>query len=400
MKRLLLWLLIAVFALSCASSLAETVLDGRDERGIVPQEAGLNQPGEDESPTTGRSLSSLSAPSGFSGLAVNGRYMPMLVQIDNTDNGAGVRAPWGAQYADIVYESPLRREGHTRISLLFSDLIPDDVGPVRSARLGHVWLREEWDCGFMFYGQQELAKTNVLEEFTRLGATQKGVLFSGTSGGKNWKRYYYARKGLKSPHNRGGDAAAIQGLIPADFTAPNHAFRFTDTPAQGDPAFSVRVDWGLADYLSEFRYDEEKGIYRRIIRSGRNSTEVYHDADTENAITFANVIVQWVDVDWVQNTAPVMRNTGDAFFFTAYGDGSFIAHGNADYFMNGVHVAGCWKRDGMTSRTVFYGPDGEEISLQRGRTMIVMLPCVERQIHTNSANKPTPLDIVRFVRYD
>ncbi len=397
-KRLLL--LIAVFALVSAAALAETVIDGTENRGIVPQAVGLNEPPEGESPTTGRKLSSLSAPSGFSGLAVNGRYMPMLVQIDNTDNGAGNRAPWGAQYADIVYESPLRREGHTRISLLFSDLIPDDVGPVRSARLGHVWLREEWDCGFMFYGQQTLAKTNVLEEFSRLGADKKGLLFSGTQGGKTWKRYYYARKGLSSPHDKGGDAAAMQGLIPADFTAPNHAFLFTDEPAQGDPAYSIKVDWGLKDYCAEYRYDEDKGIYRRIIRKGKSGTEVYHDYDTENAISFSNVIIQWVDVDWVQTTAPVTRSTGDAFFFTAYGDGAFVAQGNADFFMNGVHVSGYWKREGMTSRTVFYGPDGSELQLQRGRTMIIMFPNVERQIHTNSSQKPTVLDIERSVRYN
>ena len=40
--------------------------------------------------------------------------------------------------------------------------------------------------------------------------------------------------------------------------------------------------------------------------------------------------------------------------------------------MGGVHVKGYWQRDDMASRTVFYGEDGQEIELQRGKTLIVV----------------------------
>jgi hypothetical protein len=47
--------------------------------------------------------------------------------------------------------------------------------------------------------------------------------------------------------------------------------------------------------------------------------------------------------------------------------------GNADYFMGGKHIAGVWERKDYDSRTVFYGEDGNEIELQRGRTLIILM---------------------------
>ena len=50
------------------------------------------------------------------------------------------------------------------------------------------------------------------------------------------------------------------------------------------------------------------------------------------------------------------------------------AEGNADFFLGGKHISGYWKRDSMTSRTVYYDASGKEIALLRGRTLIVIFP--------------------------
>ena len=399
-KNLLVLLLTVLLAVEPVFALAVT-LDGGEDRGIEPKEVGLNELIDGESPTTGLPLEErLPGNEDFAGLAVTGRYLPVLVQIDNSDNGAGWRSPWGAIYSDVIYESPLRREGQTRISILYSDLVPDDVGPIRSARLGHVWLREEWDAAFLYHGQQEYALTNVLEELTRLGVTKRGLLFSGTSGGKDWNKYYYNRQNLASPHDKGANAAGILTLVEEDIIPPNHTWLFTDEAAEGDPATEITVKWGHKDYTSVFRYDEEQDCYYRYVGTGKKA-EAYHDLDTEEPIPFRNVIIQWTDVDWVVKDAPVTRNTGDGAFFANYSTGFFTAEGNADYFMNGVHKTGYWRRENMHSRTVFYDENGEELKLQRGRTMIEMFPNVERQIHTASRKKPSIItDVKRSVSYE
>lgn len=361
MKKFLSLLLALVLVLStAAAAFADTAIKPKEKRKIKLKKVGLNEVVEGISPTTGLTLSDLEAPEGFAGLAVTGHYMPMLVQIDNDHGGVGKMAPWGASYADIVYETPLYKRGNTRLSFLFSDLIPDSVGPVRSARMGHVWLREEWDCGFLYYGAQEYAKTNVPKEFSKLGATKKGVLFSGTVGdGKPWKQYYSRRKGgAPAPSNVNANVAAMYELIPQEHVAPNHAFLFTDELPEGDSAEEIIINWDNIEYGSNLIYDPDSNMYFRYMREKDDVLVPYEDRDTQEQIAFSNVIIQFAKVDWPRSDAPVTHHVGE---------------GNADFFMGGVHVAGYWKRAQMENRTVYYGPDGQEMPLQRGKTLIVVI---------------------------
>ena len=79
----------------------------------------------------------------------------------------------------------------------------------------------------------------------------------------------------------------------------------------------------------------------------------------------SNVIVQWTPTEFIRVDIPVTCNV------EAMGH---PGEGNADIFMCGRHISGYWKREGMNTRTVFYDENGQEISLQRGKTMIIQLP--------------------------
>ena len=361
MKKLISIMISLALLLSLATAaIAETVINPNEDRNIELQDVGLNEAPEGVSPTTGLPLDMHNVPEGFAGLAVTGRYLPILTQIDNYNGGTDDIAPWGASYADIVYESPLHKSGYTRISLLFSDIIPDSVGPVRSARVGHCWLREEWDAGFMFYGGQEAKGSNIRDVFRSTGATQKGVLFDGTAGdNKAWMAYYSPRSGLIAPHDKDGNAAAMSELIPADHVAPNHTFLFTDEMPEGDPAECIWIDWDAEQYNSYLEYDADSNQYFRYMdRDGKLTA--YVDRDANEQLAFANVIIQHTTVTYNRTAdAPVTEHIGE---------------GNADFFMGGVHIAGYWKRADETSRTVFYGPDGNELELQRGKTLISIIP--------------------------
>ena len=384
MKKILS--LVLCLAMLFTAAAAETVLNGGENRGIVIDKAYENDPISGYSPTTGLALSDVAAqaPEGFAGLAVTGRYMPILVQIDNADGGIGFkdgkvtynRAPWGVKYADVVYETPLYREGQTRLTFLFSDLLPDAVGPCRSARMFHAWLREEWDCGFAFYGQQEYTATNVPAEFKKYGADVKAdgmLLFAGTVGSNHpWKQYYTAyskangkKVDLTKPHHISANLAAMVSLIPYDFEAANHTWLFTDElPEEGDDAEAIYVTWArgdLAIYNSLLEWDEDEECYYRYMSDKKGSyNNVYKNLryEGEEDVKFNNVIIQFTDMEWARVDAP---------------NPTVLGTGNADYFMGGKHLTGVWNRDTMSERTVFYDENGEEIRLQRGRTLIVVM---------------------------
>lgn len=345
-----------------------TVLQDQADRAIQPATAPARNPIiPGESPTTGLSWS--------------GVYLPMLVQISNPTGtvkyngksvqsaGVGNRAPWGGQYADVVYEGILYRTGQTRISFLFSDSldegVPTSVGPVRSARIGHVLLREEWQSGFIYAGGPHREENNIAEMFTQLGASNKGILFDLLT--NKWDEYRQRVKGLKSPDNLDANVVGLRDMIPTDYSSSARAFLFADASPYTDGydiAYNVNLDWGHEDYISHFVYDENDNLYYRY--SGDAPYMSYasasdRDESTSTWMSFSNVIIQRVGYDYTNNSKimPVMRSVGK---------------GNADIFIGGRYIPGYWQRDAEDGPTIFYDDKGNEIQLTRGKTFIADFP--------------------------
>ena len=379
MKKLLGILLALMVVLSAVSALADPIaLDPATPYDVKINPAGENEVPEGVSPTTGLTLSEIDYPedAGYVGLAVTGRYTPAMVQIDNTDGGFGNRAPWNASYADVMYETPLYKKGNTRISLIFSDIIPDYVGPVRSARVEHIWLREEWDAAFVFWGGQQYSRTNIYNAIRELGhkVDQNNNFYDGTNGrgaSHPWIDFMGKSVVLSNPHNAYAKLAALMTQVyPADYVpARVHAFRFTDElPTGGDEATNIYVSWGEKQYGSTIEYDEDENLYYRYMTSDPKNPQLYDEIAPVvvkgdkivhgNPVTFSNVIVQWMQIEYPTSDGPKPIVTGS---------------GNADYFIGGRHLTGVWNRNELTDRTVFYGMDGNEIELQRGHTLIITM---------------------------
>ncbi len=356
MKRLLSLLLAVVlcfglYSVSFASA-PVTLLQNEADRNVVGKgkldngKYGDNPIIDGVSPTTG--------------LAWNGYYQPMLVQIDNSEGGIGAREPWGGTDADIVYETPLYKNGSTRISFLFSDVMPSSAGPVRSARVGHCWMREEWQAGFIFYGTQELKGSSCSAVFRETGADKKGVLFSGLVGsGKPWYEFLPRVPGIKAPNNVDANVKAIADLIPKDHLAIPRPWLFTDElPTTGDFANKITIDVGHKEYNSSFLYDDIDNLYYRYVH---DQPYLSRDIVTkeETRFGFKNVIIQRAKVEWNDGNgvAPITHHIGK---------------GNADFFIGGRYIPGYWERPDYTSRTVYMDMAGNEIQFQRGKTFILV----------------------------
>lgn len=361
MKRMLTLFLVMSLLLVTVSGLAAsayTEIDGKADRGITVQPAADHDPIPGVSPTTGRLLADYQdLPDTYLGLAVTGQYLPMLVQIDNAGGGVDNLAQWGLQYADIIYETPLVSAGGTRLSALFSDVLPDAAGPIRSARVGHARLAAEWFGGFVHYGGQTKKGSDVQAEMIALGIKRYVNRFDGTDGStKPWKAFFTPKAGTTAPHHQSANVAALSQLVDAELTPVNHTFLFADElPTAGEPAEEIAINQGAADYNSRLVYHADEQVYYRYM-VGKNSESLYTERDTGEVLTFANVIVQFTTVNY--------NGSGDAPVMVTLGEG------NADIFMGGRRIAGYWKHDDYEHRTVFYDDQGNEIALQRGRTLI------------------------------
>lgn len=396
-----------------------TVTDPEAERGISIQPAGDNPwPTDGTSPTTGRSLDAVADEyfeDGFGGMALTGTYYPILVQHCGYAGGVNQGAPFYGTCADIYYEMAKSLAGHSRITMLFNDILPTYAGGSRSIRVGHLWIQQEWGSPFFFQGTQDSSEpgsnfnTNVNDWITMLSIPASSsnstpwnekVLFNGLAGSKQWLKYKYRFKGLSDACNVLWNIAGASANLLGErsYEDHNHTLKFGSLPEGGKDAGTVYVlfrddsakqvdEGGIFYFNSMFEYEEDEGVYYRYMiddmdnpqnnavlfteqrisnetvkPSGNDGIESGNTLDGTlyqgEAITFANVIVQYIGMEWPSGERPYPIVTGT---------------GNADYFMGGKCYSGVWQRNELSDRTVFYGEDGQEIALQPGRTMIVMM---------------------------
>ena len=339
-------------------------------------------------PTSPRGVSTVSidnpVPVGKSpttGLDWTGDYKPILVQINNY---VPSRPQWNLSEADIVYEAinagygnGIDRRYHTRYTGVYSDNHPSFVGPVRSARIHHLSLRDEWDAVLVHWGgndwkdsQGKPLITNILGYFKAHNISTSDPYDFSVDGANDGHDYNGSENNLndqltrstKGEYARNGENNAIANLDviaaaywPKDFTAHSHAYQFTDTPSEGiDGAVEISIVYG-DDFAPSYTYNPVSKVYER---SYCGEPEI--DGYTKKRIVASNVIVQ--------------RAT--TTFYNGMADGvliQLVGEGEADLFIQGRHIPAKWVRKGDSDRTIFYNSLGVEIPLAPGKTWIQLI---------------------------
>ena len=403
LKKLISLVLAAVLLFAVTAAAAETKeVSFSGARDIQIKEAGLNPPADEMiaqgiSPTTGRKLESIEVPEGFVGTAFTGIYQPIMVQISNAGGGVNTNkkgepatAPINAKYADVVYEACQANANGglgslTRFTMVFSDVIPDIVGFVRSTRLTHVRLRQEWDCAFCTSGW---SNADVKPEWKKMGVRNPegakpddpGLVYNG-GWPKVWAKYVYRLYPAGDANIELFELANIaQNIIPKDHVPANHTWKFTEElPAGGDDARTIDVKFGGGTKTdSHLEYDESTNTYLRYVpvdgtmtpfreqhlsgthyRNKGDTTMIDADRkDFGDTLSFTNVIIQQIHMSYRGAERP---------------DPTLKGSGKADFFIGGKHFEGLWDRKDYNARTVFYGPDGNEMELMPGKTLIILM---------------------------
>ena len=351
MKKILCAILLLMLILSVASAeetpVSNTVIPSVLTRKIKTEKITGNNPFiPGESPTTGLPHA-------------NEKYVPILCQIDNN---LGALPQWGLIAADIMYELPISGVGWTRLTALFSDQYPEEAGPVRSARVMHADLREEWDALIVHFGEQTVDGSNFRQAIRDYGVTKKGLEIDGI--GNKYSDYFQRVRYHTAPHNVTAYIDKLKELMVASgYIFAPRPFKFTDAMDYAGPsAVKININHKKNESTSStFYYDTNSGSYLRYTIKG-----IYSDYRNPDAtLAYSNVIVQRTKLAFNgRSQNPILPNV--------------VGSGAADIFIGGKYIEGAWARSEASARTVFFDQQGKEIELQRGKTWIII--CDENSV--------------------
>ncbi len=301
-----------------------------------------------------------------------GRTRPIAVMFNNIQDALPQS---GISNAEIVYEAPV--EGNiTRLMGLMEDYQDvDRIGSIRSCREYYVYFAREFDAIYLHYGHAVYATHILNDEGTeRLsGMGDYDMIYDGEG-----ETVYYRSDDFESPHNVFTNYEMIMDGIemkeydmeyPADYTGH---YKFADDDSR------VTLDNGVAaNYVAPgysynepyFTYDESTGKYTRY-----QFGDAQIDLLTDKALTYDNIIFQFCSWDkWDDN---------------GYLDINVWAGGSGKFITNGKAIDVTWSKEGVTEETAdseeefpeetfgvthYYDSDGNEITLNQGKTWVCII---------------------------
>jgi hypothetical protein len=143
------------------------------------------------------------------------------------------------------------------------------------------------------------------------------------------------------------------------------------TRTERDPLFAFDADADLAAYPDvkkvnipfvssldhvEYRYDGASDKFVRYFYG-----DPFLDAETKEAVTVQNIIVQYVTDD-------PLPNEGGRIVL------GMIGSGKAEFFVGGKHMTGTWEKDDRHAGTVYKLDDGSDLVLKPGNTWVEIQP--------------------------
>lgn len=266
---------------------------------------------------------------------------PLSVKIENS---AAARPQTGLQSADVVYES-IAEGGITRFNAIFHSVLPAEVGPVRSARLGDAKIVPQYGALFVFSGSsaavRSAVRANGLDDLSQdAGVTGPYRRSSNRSAPHN----LYADPAAFYPVAESRDMAVVYEPKPLAFELDGASLDTTVTASSVNVPFSSYnvVDWN---------YDAAASSYKRV-----NSGVVFNDTATGEQVHAKNVVI--IFTDYIPG--PITKGS------TTY-DLALDTEGRVAIFSNGLHIEGKWKGS-ADQPPVFTDEAGKPILLAPGNT--------------------------------
>lgn len=289
----------------------------------------------------------------------------MIIKISNYP--PIVRPQTGVNSADMVFEMEAEG-GVTRFAAFFRSVIPDRVGPVRSARLMDIELLTMYNAILAYSGTSEPIQQLILNSDFVFRA------FSPLKG-DNCENAGFCRDqdlldaGVPLEHTLFLDPNVLYELATSrnvNVGYPGRGFAFSDIPdAGGFPANDVYIDWyGQAD--ARWQYDADTQRYYRW------TDGVPHLDAADGSQLFAdNLVVLEVEHRDRPDLFPPDSNY-QSLDIVLRGEDGEVGQGRAYLIRDGVYYQGFWRRQNNepgTAIQLIYG-DNTPMMMQPGRTWV------------------------------
>ncbi len=301
-------------------------------------------------------------------------YNPIAVMIENAD---GARPQTGLNQADIVYEA-LAESNITRFICLYNDEYPAVVGPVRSTRLYYINIAREWDAALTHIGGPSDASHTASYVYGSNSNDIK-VRVDGMKG--NVSKYFWRSSDRKAPHNAYTNVQKIKDDL-VDYTPDERtAWKFELSKEAGKNLYSdyesfekVSLPFISKDNFVSYQYDAATNkLYRYMSGNEFLTTTVTQNDDGTQKYETEQVCIQNLIVQYA-NTYELSGDTKGRRGIDLVGEG------DAEFFINGKHITGTWKRTSQNDSTVYYDDKGEQIVLLPGNTWVEVHPLAKKAI--------------------
>lgn len=285
--------------------------------------------------------------------ASQGNRRPLAIMMSNDKESL---PQYGINRAGVVYEAPVEGVMNRYMAIMedYDDL--ERIGSVRSCRTYYTYFAREFDAIYAHAGQSTFAKP-YLKNVDNINGIE-GVGYSA----------FFRSNDRKKPHNFYASFSGIQKAIEKlgysqeygegykghyYFAREGHEV-VLDGPAAMEakkvaPGYEYNNPW--------FEYHEDDGLYYRYQYGAKH-------LGSEGQIAVKNILIQCCAAGYYATTAYRNINVHEDLWC-----GYYITNGKA------IQVS--WAKDGEFGVTHYYGPDGQEIVLNPGKTWVCIIPTTD-----------------------
>lgn len=278
---------------------------------------------------------------------------PIAVMVDNELTAL---PHYGLSEADVVYEmmNSTANGRITRFMALFKDYESvEQIGSIRSVRPTNLIISAEWNAivchdGGPFYIDEYLAEPSTDH-------------FSGTfSRVNNGKSREFTEYILSGDMEDNFDNSSVDKEYNKYYEGAHYQFASESNPVDlsdnADAIDAALVDLPFPHNGSYLEYDEETELYNYF-----EYGKAHVDPGNDNAqMCFKNLLIQSCGYQQYDEHGYMIFNC--------------IGEGGGYYITNGKAIFVTWKKEDMTSPTRYYDADGNEITINTGKTYVGFVP--------------------------